>query len=53
MQSRITMLPNANGFVCHTGAPRAHGDGARAERLSKPMMMPITTPTEAGRTRAF
>jgi hypothetical protein len=46
MRSRIA------SFVSHAPAPWAVDGGARAARLRKPMMMPITTPIEAGRTRA-
>jgi len=46
------MYPKTDNFVSHPDAHLAAGDGARAARRSKTMMMPITTPIEAGRTRA-
>jgi hypothetical protein len=52
LESRIGMNPNTARIVSHADAHRAADDGARAARISKTMMMPITTPIEAGRTRA-
>jgi hypothetical protein len=52
LEGRIGMHPKTNSLVSLADAHRAAGEFARAARLSKPMMMPITTPTEAGRTRA-
>jgi hypothetical protein len=46
------MSPNVERFVNRAHAYRAADGGARAAILSKTMMMPITTPSRAGRTRA-
>ena len=52
LESRIGMHPKTNTLVSLADARSADGGGARGARISKSMMMPITTPIEAGRTRA-
>ena len=52
LESRIGMSPETDSIASHADARPAAGKGARATRLCKTMMMPITTPIEAGRTRA-
>jgi len=46
------MHPKTNTLLSLADARSADGGGARAARISKSMMMPITTPMPAGRTRA-
>jgi hypothetical protein len=52
LEKIIGMRPYADSPVSQANAPAAVVDGARASRISKTMMMPITIPTIAGRTRA-
>ena len=52
LENRIGMSPKIDSLVSYADARWARDGGARAERISKSMMMPITTPTIAGRTRA-